>query len=252
MELEKKYTWSKQLEIQSQDVDGTSLLTMHAFMCLAQEAAHQHSTHLGFGYEVLFNKQLIWVLSRFKSRVFRMPRWQEKVIFKTWHKGGKGIFFIRDYELLSETGELLIAATSSWLIIDINLRKIVRANDVVYELGAADSVIHKDILSPFVKKIPIPNNLEFCYNRKVRFSDIDMNGHVNNARYSEWVMDTLSLENVFLDGGKQISNFELTLNNEAYLNEEIAIYINSENLNYCIVGKNQDKIIFQCHIELVK
>lgn len=249
MEVTEKYVWSKCLEIQSQDVDSNSLLKIYSFMCMAQEAAHQHATSLGFGYEVLLKKNLIWVLSRFKAKVSRMPHWQEKVILKTWHKGENGIFYLRDYELLSEKGEILVAATSSWLIVDINIRKISRANDVLKELGALESETYKDALSPFVKKILIPEGLSLSYDKKVSYSDIDMNGHVNNARYSEWIIDALSLQLDFFHTPKRIQNFELCLNNEAHLDETVSIFLTNEGSNYYIVGKENDKVIFQSHIE---
>ena len=40
----------------------------------------------------------------------------------------------------------------------------------------------------------LPKVLENCVERSVRFSDLDINGHVNNCRYMEWVDDLLGAD----------------------------------------------------------
>ena len=58
--------------------------------------------------------------------VFDKELWRDIVHLKTWHKGAFKVLYLRDFQLFDEAGEALASATTSWLIIDMNTRRMVR------------------------------------------------------------------------------------------------------------------------------
>src|SRR5690606_14573495 len=93
---------------------------------LMQEIAWEHANELGFGYEQLKARNQFWVLSRLKVRINRRPCWTEGVKLETWSRGTDGFFGYRDYNFIDKTGKPIVQATSSWLILDSETKRIVR------------------------------------------------------------------------------------------------------------------------------
>ncbi|MEA4898935.1 MAG: thioesterase [Christensenellaceae bacterium] len=71
----------------------------------------------------------------------------------------KGLFFERGFRFEDTAGALIGEAITTWVLLDIEKRRVLR---------------------PSVLKMPAPINTE-----------LDMNGHMNNARYTDWALDPL-------------------------------------------------------------
>jgi len=118
IELERGVIFSKDIHVRSYEVDATGYFSMQAICNHLQDIAWEHAGRLGFGYEQLANRNLFWVLSRLKIEINKYPLWNDKVILKTWPRGSEKLFAYRDYTIEDKNGQLLIAATSAWLILD--------------------------------------------------------------------------------------------------------------------------------------
>lgn len=225
----------------------------HSFMADAQEIAHHHATAIGFGYKDLISTNSAWVLSRMKVRYLRAPKWNEQVTLTTWHKGRDGIFSLRDFEICNgETGEVLIKATSSWLIIDLSTRRMLRTDHTLGERGI-NTTLQKDAIAEHCQRISVPKepSAQFCRNVKVLYSDIDMNRHTNNARYMMWALDSIPAETL---QNNEIDEFQINFNMESKLNDTITINTcPTSPETYYIEGVSVDgKNIFQTNIKFKK
>ena len=198
----------KSLRITSYDSDSKALLKPSSFLNLAQEAANLHADYLGVGYDTITETRKAWVLARTHVIFHRLPAWREEVTLKSWHKRANGFQYYRDFEMLSAAGDRLVSATTTWLVIDIDTRRMVRQNDFGGILG-----IDEDVIVEPAPKITAPRDVEAeaVGTHEVAFSDLDMNGHVNNVNYAVWAMDSVGLD--------------VTLNNPL---REIVINYNSE------------------------
>ena len=95
-------------------------------MDLAQEAANTHAAILGFGYDDLIQSRTAWILSRLNIHFLKSPRWRDEVTLTTWHKGLERLFFLRDFILTDKEGNECIKATTSWLVLNLDTRRLVR------------------------------------------------------------------------------------------------------------------------------
>jgi acyl-ACP thioesterase len=95
-------------------------------MNLAQEAAGQHAVHLGFGYDDLIKSNTAWILSRVHIEFVDTPKWKEDVVLKTWHKGLNRLFYLRDFIMTDSEGRERVKATTSWLVLNLETRRLVR------------------------------------------------------------------------------------------------------------------------------
>ncbi|MDD2290282.1 MAG: thioesterase [Bacteroidales bacterium] len=234
-------------QITCYETDAARNLKPYAFMNLAQEMANQDALELGFGYEQLIEKQTIWVLSRVAVRILRPPVWREPVVMETWHKGEDGIFWLRDFLIRNrDETEDLVRATSSWLIIHANTRRIQRPQHILNSSLLQEKATRHAIATP-CEKIPVPETgLQYAVSKKVCPSDLDFNHHTNNARYIEWAMDCLDTE---LVTKHYVEDFRINFNAESRLSETLDFFVaETAPLSRYIEGRKGEKNVFQVQI----
>ena len=204
------------------EVDSSCSLRATSFMDMAQEIAYWAAQGLGFGYDDLQVHRTAWVLSRMHFHFTKAPQWRDRVTLATWHKGAEGLFYLRDFRLTSETGEELVACTSSWLVIDTGTRRLVRPETLKQILGSEGMVAESAIEEPAAKVLaPKDAEPELVFTRKVLYSDIDILGHTNNVRYMVWAMDALDYQ---LVTSRNVSDVEINFNKETLPGEEVEVY----------------------------
>ena len=180
---------SQNFVIPCYDTDFSCLLKPASFMDLAQELANVHAQVLGFGYDDLMRTRTAWVLSRMHIHFGTHPRWRQNVTLSTWHKGLDRLFYLRDFQMTDNAGNVLVSATTSWLVIDIDTRRLCRNAEI---LDAGTACMENAIDRPCGKvQVPAGVTETKAGEHKVSYSDVDMNGHTNNARYLVWAMDVL-------------------------------------------------------------
>lgn len=235
-------------KIDTSDVDPNKLCRAFSFMSHAQEAAYMHASKIGFGYRDLLASDSVWVLSRMDVRYFHPPVWDDTVEMETWHKGRDGVFSLRDFEVRNaETGEILIAATSSWLIINIGTRKLLRPEHVLGDTGMS-TAWDRDALPEHCGKLRSPSEMRLAHVKEVAYSDLDFNMHVNNAKYIEWAFDCIDPDILL---GAQIDSYRINFNHEAKLGEKVGLFhAVTEDGSHFVEGRLNDITIFQTSIKL--
>ncbi|MDD3034230.1 MAG: thioesterase [Bacteroidales bacterium] len=230
-------TYSEDYYVKSYETDINANLKLFAFMNYAQELAGRHADLLGFGYDNLIGDKVAWVLSRFHVKFDRTPKWRENLTLKTWHKGGDRLFWYRDFEATDKSGEVIIKATSSWVVINIETRKMHRIDS----LGHSDSINIQDSLPEHAEKIASPHEMEHIYTKKVSFSDIDINRHTNNAKYVEWAMDAIDPE---FASEMSVTDMFLNFNMESRLGDSIEIFRSVTGNTVVVEGKKEGSSVF--------
>lgn len=241
-----KYT--KELTVLSSETDSNKNLKVYSFLCNTQELANDHAINLGFGYDRLIQKDCAWVLSRLKAKFLYSPKWQDKYTITTWHKGMQGLFSVRDFSssLASDPGNPVIVCTSSWLIMDLNTRRLQRAEHVLGE-DIFTTAHHEDAMEEACGKLVFPKDMALVTSHKVVLSDIDMNQHTNNAKYMEWAFDALPTD-VTLHS--EVDEFQINFNKESKIGDIIDFHVASPDDNiYMVEGKRDGESIFQTLIK---
>lgn len=188
------YKFCQDICIPCYETDASFYLKPSSFMDMAQEIAYWAAQMLGFGYDDLHVHHTAWVLSRLHFHFADPPKWRDHVTLYTWHKGPSGLFFLRDFYLQDAAGNRIVTCTSSWVIIDERTRRLVRPEEMEHLLsldGEVDSAIEEE-----APKVMMPRGSEPvpAGEHTVVYSDVDIIGHTNNARYMVWAMDCLPLE----------------------------------------------------------
>lgn len=153
-----------------------------------QDAAYEHSVSRGFSALDLFRRGLTWVLSRYHITIRRYPGAGQQVTVRTWYPGPQKPFYLRDWEVVGDAGDVLALATSSWLILDLATMKPVDDN------GLLDGLKPRPVRALDDPFHPLPG-LEAPHAEArfmVRLSDTDLNRHVNHVHYIQWAVESVS------------------------------------------------------------
>ena len=171
--------------------DRQGLLKPSGFMDMAQEIAYWAADAMGFGYDSLHIHHTAWVMTRLHIRFLKPVRWRDNVTLFTWHKGYGGVSFFRDFLMRNAAGETAVAATSSWVVIDERSRRMVKPEELL-QLMQVEQPEHA-IVEP-APKIILPKEMEPAGEHTVSSTEIDINGHTNNACYVVWAIGCLPTE----------------------------------------------------------
>ncbi|MBR1538431.1 MAG: hypothetical protein IJ636_02875, partial [Bacteroidales bacterium] len=193
MEQDEKKT-TQRLTVTCYDTDVSRYLKPGSFMDMAQELAYVSAGSLGFGFDDLQRYGTAWVLSRFEAHFLQMPRWRDVVELQTWHKGFEGPFYVRDFRMTGADGKPAVVATSSWLIIDMATRRLLRREHLEGKLPLDTICPDSAVEAPCGKVVMPAEGLEEMAGHRVSYSDVDIVGHTNNAKYVVWAMDCLDFD----------------------------------------------------------
>ncbi len=163
------------------DIDYQFKPQVQSIARLFQECSTFHSDSVGAGTEFLIERGLIWFLNRIEIEFFRYPKLFEDVKVITWSRGFKRFKGFREYLMTSPAGDIA-RGTSVWIFFDVKRNRISKIPQDILdcyhnesEKWFADEI---DAWKPCGKISP-ENQMDFS----LRYSDFDVNGHVNNTIY---------------------------------------------------------------------
>ena len=221
-------------------VDYTGHLTIGVLGNHLLNVAGFHSHDRGFGIDRLNKEHYTWVLSRLALEMYDLPMQYESFTIETWVENVYRLFTDRNFAVLNKEGKAIAYARSVWAMIDTETRKPV-------DLMA----IHDGDIAGYIcdKDCPIDKPSRIKVNRKepvailpVKYSDMDINGHVNSIRYIEHILDLFPVD-AFKE--KRVRRFEMAYVAETMATDTMAYYMDKvDDDNFDIeVKKNQADVV---------
>jgi medium-chain acyl-[acyl-carrier-protein] hydrolase len=176
----------EKFKVRNYEVGAGKKLSLHHLLNYFQEIASNHASMLGWSYEDMLEKGFFWALSRMELEFERLPNWGETVRVQTWAKGTEKFFAVRDFLVLDLEGNELVRASSVWLVVDIATKRPKRASIIMDKIP---NLTEKNALKISLGKLTPLENKVLEVERAVNQSELDLNRHVNNAKYIDWLID---------------------------------------------------------------
>lgn len=238
------------VHIDLRDVDFNKKVKLSSIFSYFQDIASAASDDLGYGIEELQQKfNVAWVLNRIRVEIIRYPKWDEKVTIETWPLEPNRIQFERDYFVRDKEGNSIIKAVSSWLIMGLDDRKLKRSETIGIQYP---EIIKERAIDYQLRKLQTPNQLELAYKKTIGYSDVDFNGHLNNSKYVDYIMDCFPVS----DHEKyDVKAIEVNFMQEALPGDIITLYKDLSKFKDQIIlieGMNEEKnkIVFRAKVEI--
>ncbi len=222
--------------------DCHHILRPESFLDLAQQLAVKAAQLENFGDARLKEHGCVWILARMRTRFEKKVRFDEKIRLDSWHRGLDGLYFIRDYQLTDSEGQVAVNSTSSWIIMNLESRRIYRGDDVMCLLPPDPQCEDRAIEEP-CPKITFPKGAELreIGTHRVNWSDVDYNGHANNVKYTVWALDNLPQDLVF---GHFLKEVSINFNKEARMGETVTLYHAESDGIHIVEGRSGDHQVF--------
>ncbi len=215
--------FTKHYTVMWHDTDGKREVRPSKILAYMQETANYQCMNAGLSLDELRDqKGLAFLLSRITLRLYRPLYAYDEIDVETWICDGRGLRFNRCFRIL-RAGEIVAEGYSVWALLDLNSKKLLRSEAFPYDIqpdqpleGLADRV-----------RFPSPTLLHEAGRRKIVYSDIDYNGHMNNTHYPDMLCDFLPDANAV-----RVVGMSLSFLHEAALGHTLTVYRYEENGNF--------------------
>lgn len=203
--------------IHSYEVDLTTRLRFASLNRYMQESAWKSAEQLGFGFSRLIKRNLAWVLTRMTVSIDYLPGWNKSINIATWPSGRDAMFGFRDFQFFDAEGKEFGRAATSWCIIDLKTRKPVLIHSAFEEELAE---LNRRMFPARPSKVEALKQIDSEWKTVVGYQDLDVNEHVTNSRYIDWLLESFDLQ--FLRNHR-VANLEINFLAEALYKHAVVV-----------------------------
>jgi acyl-CoA thioesterase FadM len=230
------------------DCDYSAHLRISRLCEFFQETALAYLRSQGLDYLSMIQKdKFTIVISRIKLRISHMPLWGEEISINTWTKSfNPEKVAWNDYDVRDSQGNSIIQATSSCLLIDLNDGKAIPFSEGPYKFEVQPELCALPDSIELLEPAGMPRMVLV---KNVKYSDIDLNNHVNNCRYADWVLDAI---NITEQKERKIRSIQLNYIQEITYDTKVALMRFPETRHHIIIfGVNEEhpeQVYFQARV----
>ncbi|MFS9293433.1 acyl-[acyl-carrier-protein] thioesterase [Streptococcus mitis] len=183
-------TYQMKMKIPFDMADMNGHIKLPDVILLSLQVSGMQSIELGVSDKaILEDYNLVWIITDYDIEVVRLPRFAEEITIETEALSYNRLFCYRRFTIYDEEGRELIHMMATFVLMDRDSRKV----------HAVEPEIVAPYQSDFDKKLirgPKYESLEEPISKDyhVRFYDLDMNGHVNNSKYLDWIFEVMGAD----------------------------------------------------------
>lgn len=239
--------YKEQFTIKFHEGDFKGNVKLFTIMDYVQQVSESHSQILGVDFQSMMNKGLFWVVSRVEITMERYPKVGEDITVETCLGGREKVFMKRRFKIKDKVGQVIGRVLIYYLIVDIETRHPQKPSmcpvDINIDVG--------DVIDNKLNKIKMPGEAIETVNRELYYNDIDINNHVNNAKYVSFIEDFFPLD---WHREKKISYMQLNFIKEIKFDDSLIMnkFIEDKESNsFCINGISgiSEQEFFQCRVK---
>ena len=227
-------------------VDFTGKLTMGVLGNHLLNCAGEHASERGFGMATLNENHYTWVLSRLAVEMFDFPKQYESFRIQTWVENVYRLFTDRNFAILGKDGKPVGYARSIWAMISMEDRKpadllTLHGNGISDYIAAEECPIDKPGRVKVTEKEPAGEYV-------AKYTDIDVNGHVNSIKYIEHILNLFTMD---FYREHTIQRFEIAYVAESYFGDKLTFFCEQKGENeYDVeVKKNDSEVVVRSKLK---
>ncbi len=212
------------------------------------QAATLHAQERGFGYEAIVKDHVAWVLSRMSIEMSEYPGYGEDLIVETWIEDVTRFFTQRCLRFINQDGKTIGYARTIWAAIDMKSRRPI---DIPAWRPDIADYVETSVACPVEKPGKIHAvEAEPVMGYSVRYSDMDINRHMNSIKYIEHTINVFDLD---MFKQKNIGKFEIVYLAEGAFGDKLKLYKEETNPDeFLIDTKKEGESICRSRIKWTK
>lgn len=177
-------TYAETRKVLADDVNMLREMRHSVFLRWLQEISIAHTEKLGAGRDKTLDRGALWIIARVRAEIVRMPVYDETVTLRSWPGRTMHVLFPRYYELTDANGSVLIRASAVWLLMDAETRKMAFPDKYGVKLPAITTGTELALPTG-----PADEYTDRSTYHRAAFSEVDINGHMNNSKYIDLAED---------------------------------------------------------------
>lgn len=176
--------------VEQANVEGHGRAKIGFINSIIMQTADTDAYSTGFGISTMQQENTSWVLSRYAVQIDRIPTTSEIISVETWIGNCEKFFSVRNFILRDESGATIGTAISLWALINLTTRRPM----LIEEMHEGVSLDREEPMSRPAKIGAV--RADITAERRVAYSDIDFNGHLNSMRSIDHLIDMLPVSEV--------------------------------------------------------
>lgn len=185
--------FKKEYTVRWHDTDAYRNVRPSQLLVYMQETSNYHLDVMGHNLDRLRDEHgLAFLLSKTRVAIYDSLHFSEKITVETFTCESRGFAFNRFYRIF-RGNEIIAVADTTWALIDINTRRLCKADSFDFGFEHENPI---DIDLPLRFHVPKDDDLDMLGKRKIVYSDLDYNMHMNNTHYADMLCDFIPIDNV--------------------------------------------------------
>ena len=205
--------------LRNYETDFEQKLKPSAVLGYFQETAGDHSEEMGLGFGKLAKDGYFWVLSKIYVEIDRLPVFRDEISVATWpHVPNKAIYE-RSFAVRNLSGEMLLRAFSRWCILDARSGRIVPCSKI--EQPEIEFINERAAEFDGWRIDELKNKTTPDFSIKIANSEYDLNNHVNNIKYADYIFNCFSVAEL---KSRRLKAFQIHYIQQSHENDRLDFY----------------------------
>lgn len=233
-----KYGSSSFFQIRCQEVDVNRRLKVSSLLMLMQETSMENALKLQISIWDAAMGNTSWVLLRKEVDIIQSVSLGSTIQVITYPAGFDRILAYRDFIIYNDKHQLIATASSTWTLMNLDTRKVERIPKDLVKVAYLG-----ETLPIPASRLDIADTLIPAYEYKIRYGDLDWNGHVNNIVLTKLMIQATPLQVL---QNSRLKQFKIHIKSECLLDEIIQIKIaqvTSLEIHYQMISLPDNRLV---------
>ena len=187
--MAKNFIYEQEFTCRFFEEDADGYISLPFLLRYSQEISMIHANLLEFSGGKFSDLGLTWVLARTYMQIDYYPKSSEGLVVKTWPSSLRKSLTSRDCVLFTHSGKKVGTVTNSWIVFDINTRKMAAVPEWISSQVEEFPERALDFETTTVAKL---SQVDFSENVRAKSFYCDANRHINNTYLFQWMLEGLT------------------------------------------------------------
>ena len=237
--------YEKNIIVAQNECDLYNKMTISSILRQVQEVGTEQCEELDIPYEYLYSFDAAFLLAKVSVEVFKDIDFGDNITIKTQPAAPVHAVYKRITTLYAKSGEMLASVDARWVLVNTKTRRIFRRAPEGLILPFTD-----DVKLEHEHDIVRAQSFEEYGTIKAKYSLVDRNHHINNAKYADIICDMLPDE--FWHSKKNIEKAVIYYRNELSFGESMSLRLGEckykEKSAYYFSGNTNSGRCFEANI----
>ena len=235
------------MTVESYDVQPNGNIKISSLLKFLQKAAGDDVNKTALDYFTLASHNIAFVLTKMNVKILKDIKIYDELIITSHPRKIRGASFPRDFIVKVGT-ETVAIARSIWVLLDLEKRTILRPS-ALEDIGSLPPSDDDMFEISDVRRVVDANSLSRTNVLSVEYSHLDMNNHLNNTYYSDFIFNIIDKNIHESDAGLYL---QINYKNEARLGDVLKIHYSTRDdgsvFDFSADNETNGKVCFTAYV----